>query len=76
MGSLTVMPDLPDEKYGIITVELSMVEGRFDVPKFEDKRLPRTDLGDANARSSNRGIETCRPFPRPPLGGIVATAVC
>ena len=76
MGSLTVMPDRPGEKYNIVTVELSMAEGRLDVPKFEEKRLPRTDLGDADARSSNRGIETCCPFPRPPLGGIVATAVC
>ena len=40
MGSLTVMPDRPDEKYDIVTVELSMTEDRLDVPKFEDKRLP------------------------------------
>ena len=76
MGSLTVVPDRLDEKYDIVTVELSMAEDRLDVPKFEDKRLPRTDLGDANARSGNRGVETCRPFPRPPLWGVIATAVC
>ena len=40
MGSLAVMPDRPDEKYDIVTVELPMAEGRFDVQKSEDKRPP------------------------------------
>ena len=31
------MPDRPDEKYDIVTVELSMAEDRLDVLKFEDK---------------------------------------
>ena len=39
MGSLTVMPNHPDEKYDIVIVELSMAKGRLDLPKFEDKRL-------------------------------------
>jgi len=34
------MPDRTDEKYDIVAVELVMAEGRFDVQKFEDKRLP------------------------------------
>ena len=41
MGSLIVMPDRPGEKCDTVTMELSdTAEGRFDVQKFEDKRLP------------------------------------